>query len=220
MHAPAGLAPIAAAGALCWLAPLPASMGALRADLHRDGDPLAAAVHLIALGAWALVGWLAVATGAALAARIPGATGRAAGALAGRITPALLRQALGTGAAIGLALSPALTPTAAHAAACAPGRLPSLDRAAPACATAPATAPAVTTPADPPAPSYTVVAGDTLWGLAATELRRAGQRATARQVADRWPAWWRANRAVIGDDPDLIRIGTVLTLPDPMEKTG
>lgn len=75
-------------------------------------------------------------------------------------------------------------------------------------------APAVPAPvlADPAAPQAGIVVrpGDCLWHLAARAL---GPAATPRQVADAWPTWWSANRAVIGDDPDLLRPGTTLLPP-------
>jgi LysM repeat protein len=49
---------------------------------------------------------------------------------------------------------------------------------------------------------YTVAAGDTLSGIAA-----------ALAVPGGWPALYAANRRAIGPDPDLIRPGTVLTIP-------
>jgi len=48
---------------------------------------------------------------------------------------------------------------------------------------------------------YTVVAGDTLAGIAARLAVRGG-----------WPALYAANRPRIGSDPNLIRPGTVLTV--------
>ena len=51
---------------------------------------------------------------------------------------------------------------------------------------------------------YRVVAGDTLAGIAAALAVRGG-----------WPALYAANRRVIGPDPDVIRPGTVLTVPQP-----
>jgi len=48
---------------------------------------------------------------------------------------------------------------------------------------------------------YTVVAGDTLAGIAARLAVRGG-----------WPALYAANRPLIGSDPNLIRPGTVLTV--------
>src|SRR4051794_38942784 len=49
---------------------------------------------------------------------------------------------------------------------------------------------------------YTIASGDTLAGIAARLAVRGG-----------WPALYAANRHVIGPDPDLIRPGTVLTVP-------
>ncbi|MEU4603025.1 LysM peptidoglycan-binding domain-containing protein [Kribbella sp. NPDC023972] len=54
--------------------------------------------------------------------------------------------------------------------------------------------------------------GDTLWSIAATEL---GPNATPEDVAARWPAWYAANRQLIGPDPDLILPGQVLRIPAP-----
>jgi nucleoid-associated protein YgaU len=51
---------------------------------------------------------------------------------------------------------------------------------------------------------YRVVSGDTLAGIAAALAVRGG-----------WPALYAANRHVIGPDPDVIRPGTVLTVPRP-----
>jgi LysM repeat protein len=51
---------------------------------------------------------------------------------------------------------------------------------------------------------YTVVAGDTLSGIAARLAVRGG-----------WPALYAANRSIIGPDPNMIRPGTVLTVRRP-----
>ena len=57
--------------------------------------------------------------------------------------------------------------------------------------------------------SVVVGPGDTLWSLAEDELPRA---ADARQITSGWHRIYRDNRAVIGDDPDLIHPGQVLRL--------
>lgn len=226
------LFPWAAAALLRWLAPIAGVLTAVRVDAHQGGDPELAVVHLAALVAWLLVCWLLAATATALIARLPGVIGRTADAVSRRITPALVRRAIGGSAALGIVVGPALAPTAALAAGCAP--LPPLDRTATACSPA-TTAPiprassarhsaAGATPADRPPPAAgpltrTIVAGDTLWALAATELGAAGIPATPARIAARWPAWWQANRTVIGDDPDLIHVGAVLSVPHSLEKT-
>ncbi|OCI31676.1 LysM peptidoglycan-binding domain-containing protein [Oerskovia enterophila] len=52
--------------------------------------------------------------------------------------------------------------------------------------------------------------GDTLWSLAE---RRLGPEASAAQVATECGRWFDANRDVIGDDPDLIKPGQILSAP-------
>lgn len=230
------LIPPASAAVLSWLAPISGVLTGMRADVHPGGDPAVAVVHLVALVTWLLVGWLLVATATTLLGRVPGVAGRVGDAVSRHVSPALVRRAIGGSAALGIAVSPALAPAAALAAGCSPARLPPLDRAATACAppasptplpsattqpgpTGTPTAPATTATAPTVAHTRTVVAGDTLWGLAAAELAAAGRPTTPARIADRWPAWWQANRAVIGDDPDLIHVGTLLAVPDALEKT-
>lgn len=53
--------------------------------------------------------------------------------------------------------------------------------------------------------------GDSLWTIAARHL---GHDVTDAEVARAWPAWFEANRPVIGDDPDLLRPGQVLRPPE------
>jgi nucleoid-associated protein YgaU len=53
--------------------------------------------------------------------------------------------------------------------------------------------------------------GDSLWAIAARHL---GPDATDAQIAAEWPRWYAANRAVIGDDPDIIEVGQQLLPPD------
>lgn len=65
--------------------------------------------------------------------------------------------------------------------------------------------------APPPAPEHVVRPGETLWAIAAATL---AADAPAQQVDARWREIHRLNRAAIGDDPDLIRPGVPLTLPE------
>jgi hypothetical protein len=55
-----------------------------------------------------------------------------------------------------------------------------------------------------------VRSGDCLWDIAA---RRFGPHATAEQIAAEWPRWYQVNRAVIGDQPDLLEPGQRLRPP-------
>ncbi|NYJ00472.1 hypothetical protein HNR19_001170 [Nocardioides thalensis] len=52
--------------------------------------------------------------------------------------------------------------------------------------------------------------GDSLWAIARSAL---GPDATTAEVAAHWPRLYRANRRVIGDDPDLIHPGQRLDVP-------
>jgi LysM repeat protein len=67
-------------------------------------------------------------------------------------------------------------------------------------------------PAPPPSPPPTVVVrpGDTLWSLAAQTLAPGAPDAV---IAEQWQRIYRANRAVIGPDPDLIQPDQRLRLP-------
>ncbi|MDQ6715711.1 MAG: LysM peptidoglycan-binding domain-containing protein, partial [Actinomycetota bacterium] len=56
----------------------------------------------------------------------------------------------------------------------------------------------------------TVRRGETLWAIAARHL---GPSATTAEIADAWPRWYAANRAVVGDDPDHIEPGQQLVPP-------
>lgn len=71
--------------------------------------------------------------------------------------------------------------------------------------TQPPGAPATGTPL-----SVTVHAGDSLWSIAAAHLPPGSDDAA---VAAAWPRWYATNRSVVGDDPDLIRPGQILTVP-------
>ena len=53
--------------------------------------------------------------------------------------------------------------------------------------------------------------GDSLWSIAARHL---GPDASDAEIARAWPAWFEANRDVVGDDPDLLRPGQVLRAPE------
>lgn len=61
-----------------------------------------------------------------------------------------------------------------------------------------------------PAATVRVRPGDSLWAIARSAL---GPDATDADVAAEWPRIHGANRAVIGDDPDLIHPGQRLDLP-------
>lgn len=72
---------------------------------------------------------------------------------------------------------------------------------------------------EPPASSgiHVVAPGDTLWAIAARDLQNGSANATDADIAAHWPAWYAANRATIGPDPDLIHPG--MTLHAPTQET-
>ena len=95
----------------------------------------------------------------------------------------------------------------------APGWLPAAPRRAPTIVqAAPAVHLVTGTGSRSAAPDDEVVVrrGDTLWHLAARSL---GPGAATAEIAAEWPRWWRANRDVIGADPDLLLPGTRLRAP-------
>jgi nucleoid-associated protein YgaU len=78
----------------------------------------------------------------------------------------------------------------------------------------PADAGTPSTAETPPAPdAYVVERGDCLWRIASRILSAAGRATRGTDVAGLWRAIYEANREVIGDDPNLIHPGQVLTLP-------
>ena len=219
------LAGTAALAALAVAAPSPA--GALRLlGQPSAADPFAPVVAAVALVAWALAGWLLVAAVVTAAGRLPGAAGSAARAIAAHIAPRAVRRVLETAlgltvAAGSLGAAPAsaadarphlVRPAAAPALDWPTPAAPALDWPAPSSAPHAPTAPPTTPPTAAPA-AVVVRPGDTLWAIAAEHL---GPAAPPVAVARSWPRWWSANRAAIGDDPDLIRPGTRLVPPpDP-----
>ncbi|MGR7026290.1 LysM peptidoglycan-binding domain-containing protein [Geodermatophilus sp. URMC 62] len=66
-----------------------------------------------------------------------------------------------------------------------------------------------TAPAAQPA-RHVVQVGESLWTITAQLL---GDQVSAQQVLDRWPEVYAANRDLIGPDPDLLRPGQELVLP-------
>ena len=75
--------------------------------------------------------------------------------------------------------------------------------------TTPVTGPSVSRAA--PDGSTLVQPGDSLWRIAARHLE---PRASEAEIADLWPRWFAANRAVVGADPNLIKPGTELVDPE------
>jgi hypothetical protein len=232
-----------ALGALLLAAPRPdTALADLRA-VGAAADATAPVVALLALCAWLLAGWLALTLLLALLTRAPGTAGRLGRAAARRVAPAAVRRAvevaLGLGVTVGAfgAAGPAVAAPEAHPPAVSQDAHRSLDRGG-SSAVPDLDWPAPAEPAGPepgasgrsaaevrgaPAPvpatavgpePVVVRPGDSLWRLAERDLtRRAGAPPSTAQTAAAWPAWWAANREAVGDDPDLLRPGTVLRPP-------
>lgn len=64
--------------------------------------------------------------------------------------------------------------------------------------------------ASPSTGAVAVLAGDSLWNIVAGHL---GPEATDVQIALEWPRWYEANKALIGQDPDVLLPGQVLVPP-------
>lgn len=200
-------------------------------DLQRAVDTAGAeAVLLAGVAALAWAAWLWGALGLALTAlsALPGVAGTLARALTRCLLPAGARRAAALALGVGLvAGGPAL-------AACspAPGALPQTlvvaSAEGPAAPPGPVAdwpgTPASATAADHPAPvpdwpapvegGHVVLRGECLWDIAAADLaRHAGGTPTDSEVAAAVDAWWHANAAVIGPDPDLLLPGQVLRPP-------
>ncbi len=60
---------------------------------------------------------------------------------------------------------------------------------------------------------HVVERGDTLWAIAKQILISRNESASGAAVSDYWRAIYERNRAVIGDNPNLILPGQVLELP-------
>jgi nucleoid-associated protein YgaU len=175
------------------------------------GDVTAPVVALLSLAAWVVAGWLLAATALTACSRLPGLRGRAGAAVLRRVAPATVRRCLEV--ALGLTVATGVPAGPAAAAYAGAGAGPALPGVAAVASTPlldwPTAQPAVTQP-EPSAEPVVVRPGDSLWALAERSLP---EGATAAQVAATWPAWWSANRYVIGDDPDLVHPGAVLTPP-------
>jgi hypothetical protein len=226
---------VLAAGALLLTGPPPTQ--AVQ-ELTGGSEPTTPVVALAALVAWGLVGWLGLLLAATLLSRLPGAGGSAGSRLARRLAPVAVRRGLelalgltvtagvlgaGPASAAGLSLVPQRASGApvpsldwggAHPA-------PGLDWPATGSTARPGgPADVLDAPAPPSAPAprgngaVVIRPGDSLWRLAEQDLtRRHGSAPTAAQTAAAWPAWWAANRDVVGEDPDLLHPGAALDPP-------
>ena len=209
------LAVLALPLALTALAPAPSSCWAALCAPPVPVGPLSAVtaplVAVLGLATWACSAWLLVVLGATWGARLPGLAGRAARRTAERVAPVSVRTLVQVALGATVAASVLGGPAAGLA-----DERPAASYDWPGTTAVPVVGP----PLAPPLPARTpqalavtavvVQPGDSLWSIAARDL---GARASAAQVAQAWPRWWAANRAVLGEDPDLIHPGTRLAAP-------
>ena len=204
-------------------------------DLQRVVDATGAeTVLLAAVAALAWVVWLWGALGLTLTAlsALPGVAGSMARALTRCLLPAGTHRAAALALGVGLVTSGPLvagcTPTSGalpQAVAVASAQGPAAPPDGPVADWPQAPVPTPTPPApvspapvpDWPAPvpgEHVVLRGECLWDIAAADLtRRTGGTPTHGAVAAAVDAWWHANAAVIGPDPDLLLPGQVLRPP-------
>jgi LysM domain len=216
-----------------------AQVRALRSLGHGPVDPVTPLLAALALVTEALVGYVLVLLVLRSLCALPGPVGRLAGRAALVTSPVVVRRLLdllvggtllvqATVATMPEPPSGPLTSAVQMTQTASRTLSGALDRAAsrsgpPVTATEPVEArPSPRRSAAPlppwlgggpsrPAPAYTVAAGDTLWGIAAARLAP-----TQRSLASTHHYWheiYRANRPVVGDDPDLIRPGMRLVVP-------
>ncbi|MCO7220367.1 LysM domain-containing protein [Klenkia sp. PcliD-1-E] len=205
------------------LAPDPAAWSALLADPQRVVDTAGPDALLVPV-AWALAAacwaWGALGLLLTVASCGPRPLARVAVPLLHLVLPAALRRAAAVAVGLSLATAPVvvLTPgpplavAAAHQVA--PGTedtATATDGALPPVPDWPAPVP--DWPAPAPADAHVVVRGDCLWDIAAGRLAEHGAEPDDVAVAAAVQAWWRANAAVIGPDPDLLLPGQVLRAP-------
>lgn len=175
---------------------------------------------------WLVACWVAVGLAAVIGSVLPGVLGRSCAAVAGVSVPVVARRVVLTALGIGLVAGPAAAATAATPmSSAAGGRAQALAHLA--------STPGPAWPGDPrstprraptPTPAagprqharigsqVAVERGDSLWLIAA---RRLGDAADPSKIAAYWPSVYAANRSVIDTDPDVIKPGTVLRLPEP-----
>ncbi len=193
-------------------------------------------LSLVAALAWLAWAWGAVGLLLTALSALPGLAGAVGRVLLRGVLPASARRATALALGVGLVTAPALTgcttpppgPAVVLAAGTATPSVPDWPAAptlsdqptdpappAPASASPAAASPAAVPDWPAPAPgAHVVLRGECLWSIAEADLRvRTGADPAPAAVAAAVQRWWAANAEVIGDDPDLLLPGQVLTPP-------
>lgn len=223
-----------------WLWGVAADIGR-RAARGVPVQPAEALTGVVAGAALAALLLLALGVLLELLSRVPGVVGGAARGVGAVVTPRLVRRAVGValGAVVAVGATPGVAAATPAVVALAPSPppdpsfapLPGPGWAPP--GTSSTTSGAGWVPSAPvvraqpdvrvlsPAPrvgatrdaplEVVVQRDDSLWAIAARHL---GSDASDAEIARAWPAWFEANRDVVGDDPDLLRPGQRLRAPD------
>ena len=214
------------AWALLLLGPSPVELRAALGDPQGLVDTTGAdALVVVAVGALAWLCWAWGALGLLLtaASTAPGWAGRISAVLLLGVLPAGARRAAAIAIGVGLStVGPTVLPavlapssavaTASETTSAGSAVRPALSLDWPQAPTA--AAPDLDWPG-PAAGEHVVVRGDCLWDIARAWLagQHGGAPATDAEVARAAHAWWQANAAVVGPDPDLLLPGQVLRQP-------
>ena len=230
------LSTTAAMAALAWaLVLLTPSFPDMTGDVlaaQRTADSAGAEALVLAaagLAAWGVWAWGALGLALTAGSALPGVLGQAADALTGVVLPRAARRSAALALGIGLGVAGPLVGTTlgvvsapSAAAGTTSATVPDWP-ADPGAAAAPVPEPEAGThdvpplpdwPAPPAAGDHVVVRGDCLWDIAAGHLSdQLGRPASAAETSRATSAWWAANAAVIGPDPDVLLPGQVLRPP-------
>lgn len=180
--------------------------------------PDALVLVCVPLLAWLCWAWGALGLLLTAASTVPGWAGRLAGVLLAGVLPAGARRAAAVALGVGLStaapvlLAPAALPVVTASAAASEHLGSDLDPVVVDWPTR--TAPVPDWPGVG-AEEHVVLRGDCLWDIAAgwLERREPDVELTGTAVQEAAQAWWQANAAVIGPDPDLLLPGQVLRPP-------
>jgi hypothetical protein len=184
----------------------------------------------VPLLAWLCWAWGAVGLLLTAASTLPGWSGRLAGLLLAGVLPSGARRAAAVALGIGLstaapvALPPSAPPSLVATAAAADDLGSGLDQVLVDWPTAtpetfvpdgPGASPAVPDWPRAGAEEHVVLRGECLWDIAADWLQRQQPDTPVPDAAvhEATRAWWQANAAAIGRDPDLLLPGQVLRRP-------